>query len=504
MPSTPYSRHQAVGVEEIRMPDVRYVCLSDLHFGAENSILTELVDGGVDVDPHRRSPVMEGLVECLAELIGRNEERVRPTLILCGDILELALADDNVAAMVFERFVELVFPSHGEPLFASTVYFMPGNHDHHIWEGARERQYAAYVRARPRDEDLEIPWHTTHMLTEKDHQPVDSELLTALIHRATGAAHVTVRVVYPNLALGSADGTRSVAFHHGHYLESIYRLMTTFKDAVFPTRPHPETIWEIEAENFAWIDFFWSTMGRSGEAGVDIGLIYASFQSDVAMDRIADNITRSLGPHLPGPSPVQWLEGRVLRPILRRVTRRIGQLERSQPDVPLTDSGRRELLAYLDGPLRCQYLAERPTAPTDLTFVFGHTHKPFQTRVPTHAYSGGVDVYNSGGWVVDTLETVPLQGGAAILVSEALDTASLRFYNQSQDASTYRVELGHANPDAVDSNPFLRRLQDIVDAGQPPWSTFSAAAADMVARRHQDLAVMLRLRDEQQRGRPRA
>ncbi len=39
------------------MPDIRYVILSDLHFGAENSILTALGDGAEPVaDPTRRSP----------------------------------------------------------------------------------------------------------------------------------------------------------------------------------------------------------------------------------------------------------------------------------------------------------------------------------------------------------------------------------------------------------------------------------------------------------------
>lgn len=39
------------------MPDIRYVILSDLHFGAENSILTALGDGEDPVaDPTRRSP----------------------------------------------------------------------------------------------------------------------------------------------------------------------------------------------------------------------------------------------------------------------------------------------------------------------------------------------------------------------------------------------------------------------------------------------------------------
>ena len=93
------------------MPDIRYVILSDLHFGAENSILTCLKPDSVEPDPHQASAVMTSLVDCLAELISKNEGPGKPQLILCGDILELALATDNVAAMVFERFVELMLTS---------------------------------------------------------------------------------------------------------------------------------------------------------------------------------------------------------------------------------------------------------------------------------------------------------------------------------------------------------------------------------------------------------
>src|SRR5436853_357282 len=126
------------------MPDIRYVILSDLHFGAENSILTCLKPDGVEPDPHQPSAVMKSLVECLGELIGKNEGPDKPQLVLCGDILELALATDNVAAMVFDRFVEEIFPPDGG-LFDKKIYFVPGNHDHHLWETARERQYANYV-----------------------------------------------------------------------------------------------------------------------------------------------------------------------------------------------------------------------------------------------------------------------------------------------------------------------------------------------------------------------
>jgi len=131
------------------MPDIQYICLSDLHFGAENSLLTHVPRGGISVDPYKPSPCLEAFVECLAELVTRNSSNARrPELILNGDILELALSEDNQAAMTFERFLELAFEKH--QLF-SAVRFLPGNHDHHLWETARERQYAAHVATVPPD-----------------------------------------------------------------------------------------------------------------------------------------------------------------------------------------------------------------------------------------------------------------------------------------------------------------------------------------------------------------
>src|SRR2546423_11673331 len=164
------------------MPDIRYVCLSDLHFGAENSLLTHVPVGGTTVDPFRPSPCLEAFVDCLADLIGRNGNNAsRPELILNGDILELALATDNQAAMTFERFLELAFEKH--QLF-SGVRFLPGNHDHHLWETAREKQYAGYVATVDPDAALSPPWHSTRMrqLTASD-RSIESDLIAALMKR---------------------------------------------------------------------------------------------------------------------------------------------------------------------------------------------------------------------------------------------------------------------------------------------------------------------------------
>ena len=50
----------------------------------------------------------------------------------------------------------------------------------------------------------------------------------------------------------------------------------------------------ISDENFAWIDFFWSTMGRSGDVGRDIGLLYDKLQDKHQLDKLIGNFATSL------------------------------------------------------------------------------------------------------------------------------------------------------------------------------------------------------------------
>src|SRR5262249_6529634 len=139
------------------MPDIRYVCLSDMHLGSESSVLTNIRPDSMGIDTTQPDSVMSHLVACLRELIGRNEGREKPMLILNGDILEMALAETNVAAMVFERFIELIFPQDGEALFDKNILYIPGNHDHHIWENARETQYVNYIAGVPAGRQLAVP-----------------------------------------------------------------------------------------------------------------------------------------------------------------------------------------------------------------------------------------------------------------------------------------------------------------------------------------------------------
>jgi len=58
------------------MPHIRYVCLSDLHLGEEDSLLTNL--SGEEIDPFHPSPVMCQLVGCLRHQIAESRDRQSP------------------------------------------------------------------------------------------------------------------------------------------------------------------------------------------------------------------------------------------------------------------------------------------------------------------------------------------------------------------------------------------------------------------------------------------
>src|SRR5450755_384637 len=201
------------------MPDIRYVCLSDLHLGADNSALTAIQPGGIETAPMQTDAVMSQFVACLRELIRHNESPEKPKLVLNGDILEMALTDVNKAAMVFERFIELVFPQDGEALFNKNILYFPGNHDHHIWESARETQYLKYICGMQPGAEIDAPNHTTNMFHP---DLVREPFLTSLLQVYPHLRDATVNIAYPNYALLSNDGQKSVVLSHGHYVESIY------------------------------------------------------------------------------------------------------------------------------------------------------------------------------------------------------------------------------------------------------------------------------------------
>jgi hypothetical protein len=462
--------------------------LSDLHLGEEDSLLTNLKTDSRDPDPSRPSPVMEELVRCLRFLIGKVNYGRKPVLILNGDILELALTNLNQAAMVFERFIELVMPRNKE-LFSGIIY-IPGNHDHHFWESARETQYANHVTGIRAGNHLPVPWHVTNMFAKKlSNRPV-SYFLTRLIQRQSHLRRkrFTIHIAYPNLGILSEANQKQVVFHHGHFIDPMYQLMSNLKTLLFEGREIPKQIWDIEAENFAWIDFFWSTMGRSGEFGQDIELIYEKMRDINEFKNVLTTLTKNLDKkyNLPGPDR---LARKFLEWILHAVADKAMGMERSVKDDSLSKKSKTELGHYMQQPLWEQMRIERKdNILADITFVFGHTHKPFQRDMNFKGYPQWVNVYNTGGWVVDTVKPETLHGASMVLVDEKMNATSIRMYKQKENPEDYHVKVMEARHRTEPSNPFHSKIERLVDVHQDPWRSFSDAVARAVGIRAWHLA----------------
>jgi metallophosphoesterase superfamily enzyme len=478
------------------MPDIRYVCLSDLHFGAENSILSCLQPGTVLVNPTQASTVLDALAAALNALVAANGPSApKPTLILNGDVLELALTTDNVALMVFELFLDRIFPPEGG-LFDSTVLYLPGNHDHHLWETARERQYANLMDTLPAGEELPIPWHATSLYYLEDPRPVQSDLLDLLARHRPRQPGLNFRVSYPNLGVRSDDNKTSIVFHHGHFVESIYELMTELKSLIFPGRVQPIQVWDVEAENFAWIDFFWSTLGRSGDVGEDVGLVYDMLQSTGDIELLAGNLGNGLTKKIAAKGVARWFRW-LIRPILDKslkfVAGKVAAAERRTPTKPLSDKANVGLMAYLGGPLLRQLASETANddgqLPEQVKFIFGHTHKPFVSSRVVPGLKNPVRIFNSGGWVVDTPKFEPLHGANLVLIDETMEVACVRLYNQAVSPAAYRVRLDDGLP--AEQGPFYQRLSGLINAGEQPWAGFSAAAAGLVTEREAALKTII-------------
>jgi len=482
------------------MNDIRYVCLSDLHLGAENSILTRLTSVShsaveLKADPTTASEVMVQLVNCLRRLISQNDGPQKPTLILNGDVLELALADINVAVMVFERFMELTMKP-GEELFDKKIYYNPGNHDHHVWETARETQYIEkYLSSTKWGDHLDTPWHTTNMFLE-EYDPVPCYLLDTLMNRYEpkyeNGAPPRFLVVYPNFGVRSADGQKCVIFSHGHYIESIYRLMTTVRSTLFPDRSEPDLIWDLESENFAWVDFFWSTLGRSGDFGTEVELIYDKLQADTELKKLVSNLAQGITTKY----GLRWMphsvEHLVLTSVLNFFLNDVAKREVKQTDAALSKDAESGLRQFLEKFLLKQIQTDNGgLVPGEVTFVFGHTHKPFEEVRSYAGYGNGLKVFNDGGWVVDSMVPAPVKGAAVILVDEDLNTASVRFYNEADD-DTQRPAPPSVSE--VIDNPLVQRLKSVVAKSATSWEALTEGVFAQIPRQRVNLSAKIQER----------
>lgn len=473
------------------MSVLRYVCLSDLHLGADYSLLTGRHGGRAD--PGKPGKCLLALGAALRQLLRQLSADAPPTLVLLGDVLDLGLSPMGDVARAFRHFAEQVMLDEGgQPLFAPRLLVVPGNHDHHLWRQAQDHGYLQALHGGRIDADLA---DQTPPFADGAAAPVACPLLDALLAQVPALQGSRAQIVYPNLALVDDRRERCVVLHHGHYVDAIYRLMSTLNALMAPDAP-PPTVAQLEQQNGPWIDFLWSDLGSAGATGRSATTLYEVMRDGGASQQyleglsglVLDKLSTGLG--LSGRMTVT--PGVELAPLVRAaIDATVGRGAQSQRDSYLdliTPADVADLRWYLDGPLR-QQLEHHGLDPAalDMAFVYGHTHKPLQDELPLPGGGRPVAVFNTGGWVMDQPTMTHTQGAAAVFIDDALNLASLRLFTDPVDGVMVPVQAAGSGGPRDRANPMLAALRQAVQATQAAWVPFSQAVQRSAEHRAQVL-----------------
>jgi hypothetical protein len=150
--------------------------------------------------------------------------------------------------------------------------------------------------------------------------------------------------------------------------------------------------------------------------------------------------------------------------------------ERASISTVMSDSGIAGLHAYLDGPIYGQLRAELGHIPPEVTFVFGHTHKPFiDTVVP--ATGPVVQVCNTGGWYLDSPRLNGREGVSLVLVDDALNVVAVQCFATPVNGAPCPVTVRLASHHSADGAAFADQIAAHVAADVAVWDNLAQVAA---------------------------
>ncbi len=486
--------------------------MSDIHAGAETSLFSHVEpnsDGKYEIVAKSSSPVTKKLAVALNATLDALDEPEGgkgdpPKLVLLGDILDLSLSPPDRSAQVFKTFIEAIFKEPDEKgrhtrLSRDQVYFVPGNHDHSLWTALKYQTQAFFEGDGGFDRDLVEQGVMTKFqpVTSAFAAPNESNqswLLRDLLRSATGA-EIEVPVFYPNLGDVNSDNSRAVVMHHGHFIESTYKLLSIIVAGFHGRVCGPLTVEELERENGNWIDFGWSTLGENGPIGEDVASFYqflltGSHQGRL-QNRLADTLAEKLTKALPLPKTNQIREmvSIASKAMIDATVGKFSQTERLSYTSYLGEESIHGLKEYLVGAVGQQMLDRfgNDPQPEQTAFIFGHTHKPFidhfvvDGRAPKDERPGNVpmfkrpvEVYNTGGWILDTSLLSTKEGASLVFVDDEMNIAELRAFNIStkrQYGLPYVQSL-------VPGNPMEVALATAVSKCGNVWEEFANTVGD--------------------------
>lgn len=444
---------------------IRHVVLSDCHLGARDSLLTHVDHDDAIAD--RPSDVLTAFANAMAETL-RGE---KPQLVLLGDALDLGLSPFGDVSKSFLHLLDAFFPVDGDDVFDREIIYVAGNHDHHLWRMAQDHGFVTALQ------DGQLPQDLEAVSAIFGTPSIRCRLMESLFQHRPHLCDASVRIAYPNWGISNSQTNRAVVMHHGHYLDGMYRALSNVRGFLSESESRPASMRQLEQENGPWIDFLWSDLGSAGDIGSEAGSLYETMLSAGASHDFAESLSRRITGGLRaklGINPKMELKygitlDNLIRASVDLTAGRAAERQRDGYGHVLGEAEIEDLGWYLGTPLARQMREELGDVPRELSFVFGHTHKPFQDELKVDGFDVPVGVFNTGGWVLDEPTLMPVQGCAAMLVSDELEVASLRLFNDPTD--------GTIAPVRVEGSGRLTKLVDeaseAVERASSNWADFS-------------------------------
>lgn len=376
------------------------IVISDMHLGKPDSYLFS--------ESPNYSSNRQAVKELLLE-IGPCDE-----LILNGDILDLAMAGLDTAYQELKLFFKLLSEIH--PI--KRIIFLPGNHDHHFWRSLVEQ---IEVDGRIRKGKLPPGFGTytrkfvdRHYSSENpDHEPyiLFPHLWPKEEENKNKINMPEFVVKYPHHLLKISkkeNHTFKSHYHlitHGHFLEELFKPINYLIE--------PNGMAQLEAFNNLWLESFNYYLGHADELSKQVRVLEQQFleggkEAKEKVKAIFDaaylNLKKSVGLKCPWTLVVKFILKRFIRLIPEE---KMGRSKLRGADVTkeLLDDVKDYIEKYIIKGYVMDSSHEEPdieithknNIPTPFTFVFGHTHVPFQAsiRIAGETYP----VVNSGGWI---------------------------------------------------------------------------------------------------------
>jgi len=421
--------------------------------------------------------------------------------VLLGDIVDFSFASMNDVVDALNLLIDALFSDDAPAMFQKEIIFIPGNHDHRFWQNEKDNLFLDRFEQRQNQSEQSERYQTSELFRSRS---LGSQFLNRLPQAK--AKGLTFELRYPNWGLYRAgvghSKNRQIIFHHGHYIEPLYRLMTMVNKVI--SNIEDPCIEELERQNGSWIDFFWSSLGASPAQCDNMVLLFDIMQNPAATYQYSQKLAKVVADYLStqvGMSPSNEVINsltveKLLTGILSATLSKSFHAERASTHDVLSDEGWKGLHWYLSRPVHQQILQDSKAAnyfqgdnqnviETDTSFIFGHTHKPFQDSLGVDGFQAPVKLLNAGGWVVDGPDLGSVQGGAAIFIDDDLNSASLRLFQTPVNGKMPEVNVADIYQNNNLSNPLLDKLSDSLDTVQ--WTGFQESVSDAIELRAREV-----------------